>query len=227
MPDFIQIPREFLAEIATGSERIPSLYYHKNWFIREFFWLRLRFVYRRLLKYADKRGKCLDFGGGSGVFLPTLAGLFTKVVCIDLEIEEAGKVVKNYDLRNVILVQKDIREAGFQEQEFDAIVAADVLEHFRDLRPAVSALHQWLKSDGYLFTSLPTENSFYHWLRKVFKIVKPEDHYHTGTEVETYLEENGFALVDKKYSPLIFNLFPLFIISSWQKKKIRQDLSCP
>lgn len=217
MPGFIQIPREFLAEIATGSERIPSLYYHKNWFIREFFWLRLRFVYRRLLKYADKRGKCLDFGGGSGVFLPTLAGLFAKVVCIDLEIEEAEKVVKNYDLRNVVLVQKDIREAEFQEQEFDAIVAADVLEHFRDLRPAVSALHLWLKTDGYLFTSLPTENNVYRLLRKVFKIVKPEDHYHAGTEVETYLENNGFELVDKKYAPLIFNIFPLFIISAWRK----------
>lgn len=225
MPDFIQIPREFLAEIATGSERIPSLYYHKNWFIREFFWLRLRFVYRRLLKYADKRGKCLDFGGGSGVFLPTLAGLFAKVVCIDLEIEEAEKVVKNYDLRNVVLVQKDIREAEFQEQEFDTIVAADVLEHFRDLRPAVSALHLWLKTDGYLFTSLPTENNVYRLLRKVFKIVKPADHYHAGTEVETYLENNGFELVDKQYSPLIFNIFPLFIISSWQKKnKNRQNL---
>lgn len=225
MPDFIKIPREFLAEIATGSERIPSLYYHKHWLVREFFWLRLRFVYRHLHNHADKRGTCLDFGGGSGVFLPTLAGLFDKVVCIDLETTEAEKVVKQYNLGNVVLVQRDIREAGFREEEFDVIVAADVLEHFRDLRPAVAALHRWLKTDGYLFTSLPTENFFYRWLRRVFKVNKPEDHYHAGDEVETYLEDNCFESVGRTYSPLIFNLLPLFIISAWRKKR-KQVLSC-
>lgn len=221
MADFIRIPGEFLAQIATESERIPSLYYSRYRLVRDFFWLRLRFLHRLLTKYADGRSDCLDFGGGGGVFLPTLAGMFPRVTCIDLETAEARQVVARYRLDNVRLVREDIRQAQIAPCSFDAIVAADVLEHFRDMAPAAAALRTWLKDDGYLFTSLPTESALYVVLRRLFGVEKPADHYHTGAEVERFLSQNGFRPVKRTFCPLHVGFASLFIVSVWRKSSVR------
>ncbi|MBD2540499.1 methyltransferase domain-containing protein [Coleofasciculus sp. FACHB-SPT36] len=217
MPNFIEIPPDFLRSIAKGNERIPTLYYSQNVVVRNLFWLRLKIIYRLLVKYTSRRGICLDFGGGGGVFEPTLSALFSKVICIDLDTEEASKVVTHFCLDNVVLIRADITNAKNIEAPFNAIIAADVLEHFKELRPAVNALQKWLKDDGYLFTSLPTENFVYVLLRKLFKIEKPVDHYHTGYQVEAFLRRNGFRRVRRLFLPFILPITPLFIISVWQK----------
>jgi len=87
------------------------------------------------------------------------------------------------------------------------VIAADVLEHFQDLSFPVSVIKRWLKNDGRLYTSLPTENWIYTSLRKVFGVQKPEDHYHTGYEVERYLQSNGFKPIRKKFVPLVIICF--------------------
>lgn len=161
--------------------------------------------------------RCLDFGGGSGVFLPSLSGIFKTVTCIDLDTGEAEAVVREYGLDNVVMRRRDISDGELAEAPFDAIVAADVLEHFRDVTPAAKAIHDWLADDGFLYTSLPTENFVYVILRKVFGVTKPYDHYHTGYEVEAYLQAHGFRRVKRRFVPLIARLFPLFIVSVWRK----------
>jgi len=214
---FIEIQPRLLQEIATDSERIPTLYYSQSTLVRKFFWMRLRLLYILIAKSANPQATCLDFGGGGGVFLPTLASYFQKVVFIDLEDQEAKDVIKQFYLQNVHLVKDDIAKADLVDAPFDVIVAADVLEHFQDLSMPVSTIRSWLKDDGRLYTSLPTENWIYVFLRKVFGVQKPEDHYHTGYEVERYLRRNGFKPVRKKFVPLVINLFPLFLVTEWRR----------
>jgi SAM-dependent methyltransferase len=217
MADFVRVPGEFLAQIATGNDRTPSLYYNRYRLVCDFFWLRLRFLHRLLEKFVAGRSDCLDFGGGGGVFLPTLARMFPRVTCIDLETAEARKVVEHYRLENVRLVQEDICQAQIPPASFDAIIAADVLEHFQDMTLATAALRAWLKDDGYLFTSVPTESALYAGLRRFFGVEKPADHYHEGAEVETFLSQNGFILVKRTFCPLYVGFASLFIISAWRK----------
>ena len=221
MAGFIRIPGEFLARIATDSDRIPSLYYNRFRLVRDFFWLRLRFLHRLLKKYGAGRPACLDFGGGGGVFLPTLAGMFPRVTCIDLETAEAAQVVEHYRLDNVQLLRQDIRNAQIAPGSFDVIVAADVLEHFRDMTPAAEALRTWLKDDGYLFTSVPTESRLYVILRKLFGVEKPADHYHTGAQVESFLAQHGFVMAKRTHCPLHIGVASLFIVSAWRKSDNR------
>lgn len=214
---FKEIPRQFLSEISTGSDRIPTLYYSKNWPVRYFFWMRLRLIFMLMKRsHHIQRARCLDFGGGGGVFLPSLSSCFNKVVCIDLEDEEAHKVVLHYQLKNVHLVREDIATANLEDAPFDAIVAADVLEHFQDLSFPVDALRKWIAPQGILYTSLPTENYLYVFLRKIFSIVKPWDHYHTSSQVEEYLSNHGFKKICSVCVPFYFTLFPLFQISAWR-----------
>ena len=215
---FTKTPKDFLESISTESDRIPRIYYEGNPAVSAVFWMRLKWITRRLEKYAFRRDICLDFGGGGGVFLPTLAQLFARVVSIDLETKEAGQVRDHFRLTNVELVEADICKAILPDAPFDAIIAADVLEHFKVLEPAVAKLHEWLADDGVLVTSLPTENWVYVLLRALFGVTKPKDHYHTGYKVEEVLSANGFKCVHRSTVPLYLPLAPLYLISVWKRR---------
>jgi 2-polyprenyl-3-methyl-5-hydroxy-6-metoxy-1,4-benzoquinol methylase len=132
---------------------------------------------------------------------------------IDIELVEAPKIVEHYALKNVQLTSADIYTAEFDER-FDAVVAADVLEHFKTLEKPLSQIHRWLKDDGLLFTSLPTENFFTRFTRVLGRYTKPWDHYHSGEEVEEILRCQGFR---KIYGGTILRLFPLYLIGVWEK----------
>ncbi len=212
---FVEIPKVLLASIATDSDRMPKLYYHPIAIGRKFFWLRLRTIYSLMNKYVNDRNKCLDFGCGSGVFLPTLSGMFISVTGIDIEMEEAELIVDHYNLNNVQLISGDINTTVLDESRFDAISAADVLEHFKELDAPVSQIYRWLKDDGILITSLPTENLFTKCTRIIGRYEKPFDHYHTGEQVEGCLQKNGFYRVK---SIKVISLFPLYLVSVWRKK---------
>src|SRR5260370_4587420 len=144
-----------------------------------------------MTKYAARKRECLDFGCGSGIFLPTLTNMFPSVTGIDIETEEAKQIIDRYDLR-VRLVNADIYKEDLPPKSFDVISAADVLEHFSELGPPVSKIREWLKDDGLLFTSLPTENAFTRAGRVVGSYEKPWSHYLTGFEGEAFIGKVAF-----------------------------------
>lgn len=210
---FVKIPPDYLASIATVSERMPNLYCHPLKVARDFFWLRLRGLYQLARRYVRGRDRCLDFACGSGVFLPTLSTMFREVVGIDLEMAEAQTLTNHYQLPNVELIKGDINMLEMGSQ-FDAIFAADVLEHFADLDLPVTKIKQWLKKDGLLLTSLPTENIFTRLTRLIGGYQKPWDHYHTGREVEQFLSNHGFI---KLAARTVLPLFPLYYLGAWRR----------
>lgn len=213
---FVYVDADFLREIFAGNIHTPTLYFHPNPAIRGVFWSRLTTI-AELMRRQTRRQSCLDFGGGSGVFLPTLARLFEKVACIDLDPQCAVKVVQRYALANTTVDQEDINTFDYGEGAFDAAVAADVLEHFSDLSSPVSALRRWIRQGGHLYTSLPTETWIYTSLRAVFGITKPDDHYHTAKEVEDYLSRNGFRKVAARGLPINLGPARLFSITCWER----------
>jgi len=195
-----------------------EMYLNGNWAVRHFFWMRPRLITSMIERLLPERSDCLDFGGGSGVFHPTLSRLFRTVTCVDLDQAEAAEIGKRFGLLNVELIRGDVSSIDVGPRRFQAIVAADVLEHFKDLCVPALAIHRWLSDDGLLFTSLPTENWVYRLLRIVFKKEKPLDHYHSAAEVEAYLSANGFRKVAAVFVPLYVPLFPLFAVSAWKKQ---------
>ncbi len=217
--DFVSIPPPVLRKISGDNARIPSLYYHPNFFLRTYFWARLRFLHELIKRHGAGKETCLDFGGGSGVLLPTLASNFETVTSVDLFIEEALQIKTIFGLSNVHLMQGDLLDVRLPAAPFDCVVAADVLEHFEDLAKPVARLREWVKNDGILLTSLPTESWMYRFLRRVFRIKKPVDHYHTGGEVERVLSENGFLRVETLHAPFRTVLASLFLVTVWRKQK--------
>ncbi|MDH5509405.1 MAG: class I SAM-dependent methyltransferase [Nitrospinota bacterium] len=222
---FVIIPPEFLKgisansdrvpnkEIEHDSDRIPQLYYHTNTLARAFFWRRLKIIHDMIVEHVSNRRICVDFGCGAGVFLPTLSSLFEEVVAVDLYTRDAQMVVDKYKLPNVTLVEGDLYHEQLHIKTADAIVGADVLEHFEKLESPVRLMKKWLGSEGRMFLSLPTENIFTRITRVIGGYGKPPDHYHTAAQVESYLRDKGMTPI---MATQLSRVYPLYRISVWK-----------
>jgi predicted TPR repeat methyltransferase len=214
---FVRIPKALLRSVSAGRPGTPTLYHTGPPPVRLFFRMRLEQFHRFLAATPARRDTCLDFGGGGGVLLPTLAGMFAQVTCIDRETAEAELIVAAYRLDNVRLVRADVLHASLEQAPFDVIVAADVLEHFRDLAPPIAAISRWLAPGGLLITSLPSESGFYRALRRIFRVTPPPDHFHNGEQVEAALAREGFTRLRGGASPLGRRMLPLFLFGAWSR----------
>lgn len=214
----VPIDRHYLESIATDSDRVPRLYYSRFRAVRTFFWMRLSRCLEHLADLSPRRCTVLDFGGGGGVFLPTLCRYFERVTCVDLEDIEARHIAAKFQLENVKLIRSDVTVAEPVDAPFDSIVAADVLEHFSDLSIAVRAIDRWLAPDGLLVTSLPVEDRLYSLLRSLFRVERPWDHYHTARQVEAYLESQGFEALRRRYVPFPVRVPSIYFVTAWRRR---------
>jgi predicted TPR repeat methyltransferase len=214
---FIEIPPDVLAAVATVSERMPRLYYHPNVLARKFFWLRLKTIYKLMRSHLRNWDTCLDVGCGTGVFLPTLAGLFKSVIGVDLETSECTEVLGRYGLtnKNVTIMNSDILHAPLGDRTMDAVCAADVLEHFSRVEAPLERIHSVLKDDGLFFASVPTENVWTRLTRLVGKYRRPADHYHSGKEVEQIVSRSGFRKIAGR---TVIPGYTLYLVGVWQKR---------
>jgi 2-polyprenyl-3-methyl-5-hydroxy-6-metoxy-1,4-benzoquinol methylase len=213
----IALLRRLIDQGTQSSDIALDVYCASNPLLREFFWARLWMLTLLIRRFSKPQGDCLDFGGGSGIFMPSLASGFRAVSLIDLNTTQAEQLREVYALDNVRITRANIKDFDFGSGAFDAIVAADVLEHFADLSFPVERIRHWLNAGGTLYTSLPSENLAYRLLRLVFGKQKPHDHYHAAWQVEAFLRAHGFRKVFGLYHPLFLPLFPLFRISAWRK----------
>ena len=183
----------------TDARHERNLYAHPNPVARGIFWQRLEVGYH-LLGDMPAGMKVLDFGGGSGTFLPTLAQRFADVSVVDRDLNDARRVAAHYQLKNVRLFEQDITSWNSAEK-YDLVVTMDVLEHFADKSVPHRFLDRCLKPNGLLLVSLPTENWLYLLGRIVLGKTKPADHYHPAHELTRYYRDAGYILLAHQYAP--------------------------
>jgi 2-polyprenyl-3-methyl-5-hydroxy-6-metoxy-1,4-benzoquinol methylase len=143
----MKIDKNLLLKL-TDSTKERNIYTHKFFLARDIFWQRLEYAFKFLTKYTSKDMKLLDFGGGSGVFMKTLASYYKDVSVIDLDIEDAINIAKYYNLQNVKLIQSDINQY-ITDFKYDVIVATDVLEHFQDLNQPINFIKKIYEKMGF------------------------------------------------------------------------------
>lgn len=210
------IEPEYLKSIHNGNYHTPTVYFHNNVGVRSLFWDRLDKIAGFIINNPNiRRETCLDFGGGSGIFLPTLCKLFKKVILVDLDPSQAILIKEKYKLDNCEILQADVFKCDFKD--IDCIIAADVIEHFQDTGAIVLQLKKFMSKETFLITSLPTENWFYEFLRFLFKQEKPIDHYFGADQIEGVITNMGFTTQKRVRIPFPV-LFDLFSITSWKLK---------
>lgn len=212
---FIKIPPADLVRL-TDARHERNMYAHPNPIARGIFWQRLEVGYR-LLGDAPAGSKVLDFGGGSGAFLPALAHRFADISVVDRDLNDARHVAEHYQMKNARLFEQDITSWDNAET-YDLVVTMDVLEHFADKSVPRRFLDSRLKPNGLLLVSLPTENWLYRLGRAILRKTKPVDHYHPAHELVRYYREAGYTLLAHRYVPRLgpFAL-PLFYIGLFRK----------
>ncbi len=188
----------------TDPNNERNIYAHPNPLARDIFWQRLEHLLEGLKISNCQPKRILDFGGGSGAFLKGLCQTFpeSQIDVIDLDPADAAKVKAHYGLDSVSIYQANI-ETWVPDEKYELIIATDVLEHFRDLEIPLKAIKSYLKPNGLLAISVPTENLLYLAGRIVLNKTKPADHFHPATFILNRIKQAGFHPVWKDMSPRI------------------------
>ncbi len=189
------IPR--ISDYDRDEMAIPS-YLHKNVLIRWLMWKRYEYI-AGLARFT-KDMSALEFGCGTGVFLPELDRSCGTVYAIDIFPEFAKTLCEQLELK--VRFVDDVAEvpAG----ALDVIVAADVLEHIEDddLTTYLALFLDKLKDDGRLLMSGPTESVVYRIGRAVAGFGDKGDYHVTNiNKLIRRIQDRGFHLQTLKTLP--------------------------
>lgn len=184
MPFSLPSPESLSTSIDHGTKddyHLRRLYY--TWYAGWFYRHRLRMIDG--LFPAEKLGKTLEVGVGSGIFVPQLLRHSERVTGIDIHSSYDGVrqmlTREGVDLDNVELRQGSILEIPYPDASFDAVVCVSVLEHFADSYAPLRELARVCKPGGFLALGFPARTEFTDSLFKVLghpdpRLIHPASH---------------------------------------------------
>lgn len=200
----------FSPEVANAYADYPDSGFDltdKN--VQSSFWVSSR---NRLFKNIVQRNmsrtgktKFLEIGCGTGDFIKQIVQN-VKLDITGSEIYLKGLLYAKNNLPNVEFIQFDITQ-GVVGEEFDLIVAFDVIEHIENDVAAISNINQMLTKNGVFIVSVPQH--MFLW-SSLDDLVKHKRRY-SRRELIKKLQENGFNIC--YVSSFLFVLFPLMLIS--------------
>lgn len=154
-----------------------------------------------------KNPKILDVGCGTGVATKFLQK-FGDVEGIDIS-EEAVRFCQERGVSKARI--GDACNLPYQNEQFDLVVAADVLEHIDDDVSVMQEMCRVLKKDGYLIVTCPAHK----FLWSEHDEALGHRRRYTRKELVTKLEVAGFEVRRISYS--VFFAFPIiFVYRMWQ-----------
>jgi predicted TPR repeat methyltransferase len=204
-----RVPDALLAQMAAHLSEddrdemaIPS-YRHRNPLMRWMAWRRVEVVARRLerlLADSAKDRAVVDFGCGTGVLFDQALKGARRVVGVDLVLDSARVLAKEWGLDVELMTPDEARDA-LEPHSIDIIVAAEVLEHVEPIEDALDMFKTWLKKDGTLLVSLPTENRLYQLGRRLAGF---HGHYHhdNAESIDRAVRDAGFKRRSRSNIPL-------------------------
>jgi 2-polyprenyl-3-methyl-5-hydroxy-6-metoxy-1,4-benzoquinol methylase len=129
---------------------------------------RRAWVIHAIERWSAGARSALEIGPGSGVYLPTLAGVAEHVVASDIErayLERLAPLAAQYD--NVHLVRDDATKSAFADGTFDLVLCSEVIEHIEDSSAALREMCRIISADGTLFLSTPQRYSLLELASKI------------------------------------------------------------
>lgn len=175
---------------------LPS-YLHRNPAMRWMAWRRVEAVAGRLQRVAagwqpgDSR-HIVDFGCGAGVLFEEASRVADRVTGIDIVLSAAEMLIAELGLSKVTLLSPDEAAARIAPASTDVVIAGEVLEHLEeDLRPTLDRFRAWLKPDGRLLVSLPTESRLYRLGRRLAGF-HGHYHHHDAAALDRAITDSGF-----------------------------------
>lgn len=177
--------------------------------------------FRLTEKYLDLDGlNILDFGCGNGAQTVHFAAAGANVTAIDID-ESDLDVLKQYISDNSISNIEPYIYDGiilpFNNEQFDAVVSYEVLEHVDDESRALSEIYRVLRKSGKLVISVPNKwwifethganlpllpwnrIPFFSWLPKWIHNRYAKARIYRRRDILNLLKKHQFAILDTKY----------------------------
>lgn len=120
------------------------------------FWFRHRtgIILRTIKRYASNARSVLEVGCGTGVVLAAIRRAFPHMSLSGSDLFAQGLSYAHARVPDADFYQMDACRMPFDE-EFNLILALDVLEHIEDDRSALKEMHRSLKPGGHVIVTVP------------------------------------------------------------------------
>jgi 2-polyprenyl-3-methyl-5-hydroxy-6-metoxy-1,4-benzoquinol methylase len=192
---------------ALAEAAFPA-YSHANPLIDFLFWQRIKIVYEYILKNDIKT--VIDFGCGSGIMSYLLANQGIKVYSMDVEMSPLKKMEQFISFPKSIDFINTSTEKFTSDIKVEAIVALDVLEHIENLEEQLTIFHTWLKPNGEIIVSGPTENIFYKIGRKLAGSDFSGDYHVSNIQAIKQIMKETTSITPIKTLYPVINFFEIF-----------------
>ena len=182
---------------------------HYWWFIS-----RRELAFALLDKYLTGQNPALlDVGCGTGAVLTELEKR-GPAVGVDLS-HDALAYSKKRGLNH--LVYANAEQLPFTDDQFDAVISLDTIEHVPDHESAVKEIYRVLKPGGIFVMNVPA----FAWLWGPHDIALMHQRRYTKQDVSKLLISKGFKVQKLSYS--VFFLFPAVVIRRFTEKLQRGE----
>lgn len=144
-------------EFVAKTTPMKTHYFSKNSFER-YIWNQKILTVKAMLEEIDIKN-VVDIGCGDGI-LSEIVRSDIKYTGIDIsptQIENAKRNMKNRSKKNTDFIIGDVIQSPFKDQEFEAGMVCDVMEHVIDFNNFIQELKRIIKNKGYLIISIPNE----------------------------------------------------------------------
>jgi SAM-dependent methyltransferase len=166
---------------------------------------------------AKKNSSIASIGCGNGT---ELAFLETKGCVTGLDIDT--QVVTHCRAKGFTVVQADLLNHALTEQ-FDIVVAMDIVEHIKDDQKAIRALYDLVKPGGSLIVTVPAFPFLWTELDELTDF--PHHRLYTRVTLKKLLKKPGMTVTLCSYYN--FFLFPLVLLTKMLKISAEKQLQLP
>jgi ubiquinone/menaquinone biosynthesis C-methylase UbiE len=140
-----------------------TLYSSGNYTRRRLHQARLRWVSRAIERHAPAQSvaRAIEYGPGSGIYLPVLARHCRETSAADIEeayLAGIGPLLAELG-PSVHAVVDDIQKSRFDDETFDLVLCSEVLEHVPDPELALRTLQRILVPGGIAIVTTPQRYS--------------------------------------------------------------------
>jgi SAM-dependent methyltransferase len=188
----------------------------EQWLISE----RDKIITKYLDKMGSQRKKVIEVGCGFGSNLRIINKSRTDVECYALDSsQEAIRSIRR-EIENAVV--SDCRNTDFENNKFDVVYSAGLMEHFEDEVPFLTEMKRILKENGFILTFVPARYSLW----KLYQLLHFGLWQHGYEKAYTYENLRSLFLCNGFHIKEIIGIDP-FSISGFLMKVLNVSFDPP
>jgi methionine biosynthesis protein MetW len=167
-----------------------------------------------IYQLIGRRLKVLDIGCGTGRLGEKLR-LEKNCYVVGVEANDQAVSLAKQRLNDVILADIErLSSLPYLEKNFDVIVFADVLEHLKDPKKALTFFKEYLKDEGYIIASIP---NVANWTVRIKLLLGRWNYKERGLLDKTHVRFFTLITAKKLMDDCGFKIVSLKSTSGWSR----------